>query len=281
MNIKEITQQIKQRLKSKSPTPDLDTYLILSNVLKKSRLDLILSQEQNISSSDLDRIEKYVQQRLNYVPIAYIIGNKEFYGREFITTPDVLIPRPETESIIDIAKEHILNDMSRSIWEIGTGSGCIAITLAAELQNLQIIASDISHKALQVAKNNAIILLGVNHNITWLEGDLLTPFSNIKSEPNLLIANLPYLDPNKYQDDSISLEPDLALYSNNNGLEHYMRLISEINSRFIVMPKIIIEINPEQLDILIEYLSKYFLKYEVKIFKDLQGLDRHLLITPV
>lgn len=279
MNIKEITLQIRQNLNTKSPTPDLDADLILSHILKRDKLDLVLNQDYILSSKEIERIDKCVEQRLNKIPIAYIIGHKEFYGRSFVVNSDVLIPRPETEEIIQITKSVLSNIDLPNIWEIGTGSGCIAITLAAEISQAKVIASDISKQSLLVAKKNAIMLLGEKNNITWLDGDLLDPFQSISSEPNIIIANLPYLDQNKYQDDSILFEPNLALYSSYNGLEHYIRLFQEIKSRFIVYPKILIEINPEQTEILGEHIKEQF-KSKVHIYKDLQGLDRHILIEP-
>ena len=210
--------------------------------------------------------------------MAYIIGYKEFYGRKFIVNSDVLIPRPETEAIIDIAKQILDDDSAPIIWEIGTGSGCIAITLALEMPQAQILASDISPQALQIAKNNDIILTGKQDNITWLEGDLLNPFTQQDTKPDIIIANLPYLNQNQYQDDSILAEPDIALYSPNDGLEHYIRLLQAIKSRFTLYPDIILEINPEQTRPLKSYVQSILPRSNISIYKDLQGLDRHILI---
>lgn len=279
MNIKEITLQIKKILSTKSTTPDLDTDLILSHILKLDKLDLILNEDYILSQLEIERIYQCAQKRLNKIPIAYIIGYKEFYGRKFIVNQDVLIPRPETEEIINITKQTLSNIQSPNIWEIGTGSGCIAITLATELPQAKVIASDISKQALRIAKKNATIILGEKNNITWLAGDLLDPFKIISYDPSLIIANLPYLDKNKYQDDSIASEPNLALYSVHRGLDHYIRLFKEIKSRFTLCPKIIIEINPEQINPLEELIHNLF-ESNIYIYKDLKSLDRHILIEP-
>lgn len=278
MNIKEINLQIKNTLKAKSPTPDLDSTLILEYVLGLSKLDMLLQDEYILSDAELIGINKCIESRLNKTPIAYIIGYKEFYGRKFIVNSDVLIPRPETEAIIDIAKQILDDDSAPIIWEIGTGSGCIAITLALEMPQAQILASDISPQALQIAKNNDIILTGKQDNITWLEGDLLNPFTQQDTKPDIIIANLPYLNQNQYQDDSILAEPDIALYSPNDGLEHYIRLLQAIKSRFTLYPDIILEINPEQASPLENYIKSLIQKSKITIYKDLQGLDRHILI---
>lgn len=278
MNIKEINLQIKNTLKAKSPTPDLDSTLILEYVLGLSKLDMLLQDEYILSDTELIGINECIEARLNNTPIAYIIGYKEFYGRRFIVNSDVLIPRPETEAIIDITKQILDDNSAPIIWEIGTGSGCIAITLALEMPQAQILASDISPQALQIAKNNDIILIGKQDNITWLEGDLLNPFTQQDTKPDIIIANLPYLNQNQYQDDSILAEPDIALYSPNDGLEHYIRLLQAIKSRFTLYPDIILEINPEQASPLENYIKSLIPKSKITIYKDLQGLDRHILI---
>lgn len=278
MNIKEINLQIKNALKAQSSTPDLDSTLILEYILGLTKLDMILQEDYILSESEVLAINKCVQDRLEHTPIAYIIGYKEFYGRKFIVTKDVLIPRPETEAIIDITKNIYSHNTKPTIWEIGTGSGCIAITLKLKIPDSKIIASDISPQALQIAKNNDIILTGKQDNIVWLEGDLLKPFSTEDTKPDIIIANLPYLNQNQYQDDSILAEPDIALYSPNNGLDHYIRLLQEIKSRFTLYPDIILEINPEQASTLENYIKSIIPKSKITIYKDLQGLDRHILI---
>jgi len=280
MNIKEINLQLKQKLQNISPTPDLDADLILEYILGLNKLDRIMQENYILSNFELEAIDNCLKMRLNKIPMAYIIGYKEFYGRKFIVNSDVLIPRPETEAIIDITKQ-IINQPQAIIWEIGTGSGCIAITLALEIPQAKIIASDISPPALQIAKNNAIILIGQQNAITWLEGDLLSPFAKQQNEPKLIIANLPYLDQNQYTDDSILAEPNIALYSDKQGLEHYIRLLEAIQSRFLIwQPKIILEINPEQVSPLEHYLKSCNKNVKITIYPDLQGLARHLLIEP-
>jgi release factor glutamine methyltransferase len=279
MNIKEINQQIKQSLQTNSPTPDLDATLILGYVLGMSKIDLIMQESYILSDFELGAINECLKLRLNKTPMAYILGYKEFYGREFIVNKNVLIPRPETEAIIDMTKD-ILNNKSKSIiWEIGTGSGCIAITLNLELPQAIVVASDISKEALQIAKNNDIILTGTQSSIIWLEGDLLSPFEKEDINPNIIIANLPYLNQNQYQDGSILYEPNIALYSPQDGLEHYIRLLQEIKSRFVIYPHILLEINPEQVQILTDLVKSLYSEAKVKIYQDLQGQDRHILIA--
>lgn len=280
MNIKAINLQLKQQLQNISPTPDLDADLILEYVLGLNKLDMIIQENYILSNFELEAINNCLKMRLNKTPIAYIIGYKEFYGHKFTVNSDVLIPRPETEAMIDVTKQILSPIPHPIIWEIGTGSGCIAISLYLELPQSQILASDISPQALRIAKNNAIILTGKQKDITWLEGDLLQPFTQQQNEPNIIIANLPYLDQNQYTDDSILAEPNIALYSPQQGLEHYIRLLEAIRSRFIILPKILLEINPEQVSPLESYLNSWNQNIKIIIYPDLQGLARHLLIEP-
>lgn len=280
MNIKAINLQLKQQLQNISPTPDLDADLILEYVLGLNKLDMIIQENYILSNFELEAINNCLKMRLNKTPIAYIIGYKDFYGHKFTVNSDVLIPRPETEAMIDITKQILSHIPHPIIWEIGTGSGCIAISLYLELPQSQILASDISPQALRIAKNNAIILTGKQKAITWLEGDLLQPFTQQQNEPNIIIANLPYLDQYKYTDDSILAEPNIALYSPQQGLEHYIRLLEAIRSRFIIFPKILLEINPEQVSPLESYLKSWNRNIKIIIYPDLQGLARHLLIEP-
>lgn len=278
MHIKEINLQIRKSLQYESTTPDLDATLILEYVLGISKLDMMLQDEYSLSASEIMRVNQCVQARLNSIPIAYIIGHKEFYGRQFIVNKNVLIPRPETEAIIDITKNICTDNFKPIIWEIGTGSGCISITLSLEIPESNIIASDISPQALQIARNNDIILKGKQENIVWLEGDLLSPFKTQNAKPDIIIANLPYLNQSRYQDKSILYEPNIALYSPNDGLGHYIRLLQEVKSMLVLYPTIILEINPEQASPLENYIKSLIPQSKIKLYKDLQGLDRHILI---
>lgn len=203
------------------------------------------------------------------LPKAYKDGFKDFYGRDFIVTPDVLIPRPETEQIIDAIlnlagkpylpsvkpSQNILPEQPK-ILEVGTGSGCIAITLKKELPFATIEATDISKKALKIAEKNA-----KKHNaeITFKTSNLL---DNITSNPDLIVANLPYVD--KTWDwldlNSLSYEPELALFANNHGLELIEKLIvqaAEKHTKYLIL-----ESDPCQHQAIIDYAknNNYTLK---------------------
>lgn len=191
--------------------------------------------------------------------------NKDFYGRDFAVSPDVLIPRPETEQIIDevllLAGKPYLAGMKAPsaslpdnplILDIGTGSGCIAITLKLELKNAEVIGMDISDKALRIARNNAEKL---NASVDFIYSDLLRSYTG--KAPDLIVANLPYVDENWdwLDKDTLSNEPSVALYSEDGGLRHIKRLLEELDSR-AWKTKIILEADPCQHEKIIDYANK-------------------------
>lgn len=187
------------------------------------------------------------------LPQAYKLGYQDFYGRDFLVTPDVLIPRPETEQIIDtvlnLAGKAYLPGVKPSpkalpenpiILDVGTGSGCIAVTIEKELPESTVYASDVSENALKIATKNA-----VKHgaHISFIISHLL---KNINIKPDVLVANLPYVDPNwEWLDkESLSHEPDVALYADDHGLKLIKELIIESASRNI--PYLVLEADPSQ-----------------------------------
>jgi release factor glutamine methyltransferase len=210
------------------------------------------------------------------MPVAYIIGKKEFYGMDFLVTPEVLIPRPETECMIDWISRNLPHPPR--IIDIGTGTGCIAISLATLYPESHILGCDISEYALSIARKNDTLILGEDSKIQWIVSDLLEEIPPSYT-PTLITANLPYLDQNRYTDDSISHEPDIALYSPDNGLEHYIRLLNYLASHLFFVPQVlIIEINPEQMDPIANIVTGLFPQHTLDLIYDYAGMVRHLAI---
>lgn len=219
----------------------LDAELILTHFLQASDRSYLTAHSDD-ELADTAAIDTYVSRRAQGEPLAYILGYREFYGRRFFVTPDVLIPRPETETIIDIAKEI----KPERILDVGTGSGCIAITLALELPDAQIDAVDISDDALRIAQKNA-----AHHGVkvTFHKSNLL---ENYRPEPNtLIIANLPYVDAawDWLDHKTLDYEPKLALYAENRGLELIYKLIDQAPANC----PLILEADPCQHDVIIDY----------------------------
>ena len=220
----------------------------------------------------LRRWGKMQRQDPSSEPLAYQRGVQDFYGRDYIVTPDVLIPRPETEQIIDsvlnLAGKPFLPGVKPSqnrlpenpiVLDIGTGSGCIAITIAKEIPEAKVYATDISKEALKIAQKNAK-LHGVH--ISFIISHLL---ENVKFTPDLIVANLPYVDPDwKWLDkDALSYEPSIALYANDHGLALIKELLEESAKRNIKY--VILEADPCQHHDIISYAKQH--KYTIEDIK--------------
>lgn len=183
-----------------------------------------------ITTEKMRKADEMVKKRAMGVPLAYILGEKEFYGRKFEVSADVLIPRPETEDLIDLIKGLDLPKVP-SFLEIGTGSGCIAVTLALEYPQAYVLATDISVKALDVAYRNDIVHEG---RVEFIQSNLLREVQSDEGHFDVMVANLPYIDPTWEWLDrgSLSYEPSRALYvKQDGGLALYHRLFKELRLR--------------------------------------------------
>lgn len=219
----------------------LDAELILLFGLREvlpsgvDRSYLVAHGDIGISQKNWRELDEMLGRRATGEPLAYIIGEKEFYGRKFRVRPGVLIPRPETESLIDLIKELPLPKQPRFL-EVGTGSGCIAITLALEYPQSYVLASDISVTALDIASENDCIHEG---RIELIESNLLRDIEFASEEAqgpehfDVLVANLPYVDKNwEFLDtEALAFEPTRALYAGQGGLALYKRLFQELAER--------------------------------------------------
>ena len=211
-----------------------------------------------------------LRQRLQHIPLAYLLGHKEFYGRTFAVTPDVLIPRPETETLIDIARELTLPD-APTVCDVGTGSGCIAITLALELPQSVLYATDISPAALDIARHSATAL---SANVTFVHSNLLDAFHNPAKIQNLqskirfdlIVANLPYVDPSWQRSPETDHEPSLALFAEDNGLALISQLIAQAPACLTKNGRLLLEADPEQHDMIVRQARQHG-------FRELQRRD--------
>ncbi len=256
-----------EELKDVSDTPRLDIELIICSVLKITKEELFLLKDL----SKIDLIDKLIERRKTGEPIAYILKNKDFFGLEFYVNKNVLIPRPETEILCEVCIKYI-NSNSYTVYDIGTGSGCIAVSIAKGCPNTKIFAIDICDKALSVAKKNTK-LHQCEKQIKLIRSDL---FSNITPEKDsVIVANLPYIETSYKLPRSVSFEPKKALYGGIDGLFIYKKLLSQI-SKF--QPKaIFLEISDQQADPLIRLNISS--PYTIKIYKDLSGHNRIFSLT--
>lgn len=207
----------------------LDCFVLLEHVLAKDRTWLIAHMEFTLEDHHLNRLNTLVAQRFKHTPLAYIVGSKEFYGREFLVNNDVLIPRPESEAIIELLMRFSETHEINTVIDIGTGSGCLAITAALLLPKTHITASDISPDALKVARRNARTY---SVQIRFHVSDLLTDLPGMPSTRHyVILANLPYVPADLITSPEITREPGLALFSDRDGLNHYRRFWQQITGR--------------------------------------------------
>jgi len=207
-------------------TARLDSLVLLSDELGHDKAWVLAHPEYVLQGSVLKKLSTKITQRAQHVPLAYIRGKAEFYGREFMVNKHVLVPRPESESMIDLLKRVVGPDSRTTIIDVGTGSGCLAITAKLELPNSTVVALDSSYECLRVAKQNATKLVA---DITFLESDLLDSMqdSSFKIQDSILLANLPYV-PNDYPvNNAAAHEPPLALFGGSDGLKLYRKLFSQ------------------------------------------------------
>lgn len=232
----------------------LDTEIILADVLGQDRTFLHAHPEQIINSDQCKFANKNLELRLDRTPIAYIIGHKEFYGRQFTVTPATLIPRPESEDIITILGQILPTTNYQSspttLIDVGTGSGCLGITAKLEFPALNITLADISNEALKIASQNANNL---SADVTIIKSDLL---QNYPTNPDIIIANLPYVDLSWDRSPETNHEPDLALFADDHGQLIIKKLITQAKDILTPDGHLIIEADPVQYESLIEFAKK-------------------------
>ena len=215
MNIKNIMRDLSVKLSKVSLSPDLDSEILLMKALGVSRAYLHTYNDKVISESKKKLIEELLNRRMNKEPIAYILGKKEFWSRDFYINQHTLIPRPESEMLVELIIK--ANDRKKisSILELGTGSGCISVSLAKELSHSQIVSIDICAKALEVANKNAQYY-GVN-NISFIKSDWFNKLDNQKFD--CIVSNPPYISEDDPYLSELTFEPSKALVSGDDGLE--------------------------------------------------------------
>lgn len=224
----------------------LDAELILSHTIRKGRTYLHAHGDERMSDRHLEIADARLQLRLDRTPLAYIIGHKDFYGRSFSVSPATLIPRPESETMIDLLKDFArqpelpLSPNAPKLVDVGTGSGCLGITAKLELPELDVTLIDTSRHALTVAENNARRLQA---DVTLLRSDLLRKFP---FEASYILANLPYVGEDWEVSPETRFEPSEALYAKKDGLAVIFRLLEEAPSRLSANGIVFIEADPRQ-----------------------------------
>ena len=296
MDINSILRKSSKELtKAGVATASLDARVLLEDVIKKDSSAIFSHPEMPLTNSQYSRYRSLIRRRKAGEPVAYLVGHKEFYGYDFYLNKNVLIPRPETELVVEnalhfleyrIKNGELSNKSELNIIDIGTGSGCIIISLSKEIPKLEIenwklkiklCASDVSRKALYVARKNAK-LHQVNKDIKFYNSDL---FSNkqMPKKYDIIIANLPYV-PTSYkpQAKSLSYEPKEAIFAGDNGTHIIKIFLDQAKDRINKDGLILIEVDHRNAKELYNWTKKIYPKAKIELLKDLAVLDRVIRI---
>jgi len=274
-----------------SSTPALDAELLLANVMGKDRNYVLSHPSETLSAEQLHRLEEMKLKRLRAYPIPYLTNQREFWGNDFYVDESVLIPRPETEHLIETAIQELAGIPPTYVLDVGTGSGCIAVSMAKEIPQHTYLATDVCPNALRTASLNAI-KNRVGNNITFYEGNLLEPLFDpsapLRNQHLLILANLPYADMDKYGyeptpvprelTEGIHYEPRHAVHGGPGGAVLIKNFLDQVKRYDISGSTIIMEIGYDQAAELTNYIKALFPNAHTKITKDLAGLDRILKV---
>lgn len=263
-----------------SPTPSLDARLILAHAMNYTQEKLLINYDQELKKNTEKFFLTLVERRAKHEPIAYILGKQEFYGLEFAVNKHVLIPRPETELIIDILKEDSAKKSKNqitAILDLGTGSGAISICLAKEIFSANVTAAEISDDAIKVAKSN-ILKHRVQTQVDLIKSDW---YSGVKKGQKFdyIVSNPPYIcrsEIDQMSKETIYFEPALALYADNEGLASYEAIIQNSHNFLKKDGKIIFEIGCSQKNKILDLLKSAGFKNAL-VKQDLLGLDRVII----
>ncbi len=251
--------------------PYFEAELLLRHALKIDRVELYQELNCVLSTVQDEEFQRLIERRLNNEPAAYIIGHREFYGLDFTVNPDVLIPRPESEMLVGKAIELVHNHCLSTVADIGTGCGAIAISLAINLPDSVIFATDISASALRVAFSNCR-KHGVTDRVELLQGDLLDP---LPGPVDLIIANLPYVrEPELCAVNTVNFEPILALNGGADGLDTIRRLCLQTGKKLCPGGYLLLEVGQGQGESVTDFLRSLYSSAEVELMPDLSGIGR-------
>ena len=282
MTLAEALRETGRRLDPIGGSGRLDALLILESITGLTRERFIVDDRRLLTDAERDALAAAVALRLTGVPVAYITKTAGFYGRTFAVDERVLVPRPETEHLIEaaIADLRARGKADSRVADIGTGSGAIAITLAAEVSGAWVFGTDISRDAIAVARGNAAAN-NVFQECTFLHGDLAAPL--VRFAPfDCVIANLPYVPTADIASapDPVSYEPRLALDGGSDGLDLYRRLLPQLAPLLAPRALVVLEAAPDSIAALVGLVQTAFPREAAEIGSDYAGLERFVAFRP-
>lgn len=263
--------------KANADSPRLEAEVLLAEALQCQRIELYTRFDQVPPDEPMAKFRGWVKQRIAGEPVAYIVGHREFYSLKFAVDSNVLIPRPETEHVVVAALEAAkrIEDRPLRVLDVGTGSGCIAITLAKHLPDCKIAATDISPAAISVAKQNAEAH-GVFEKIRFFSGDLFAALPAGSNPVHLIVSNPPYIGTREMEtvDQQVrEFEPQIALFAGEAGTDVIARLVAEAPERLLPNGFLIFETSPVIMNDCLKLVEQSGLQL-VEVVKDLAGLKR-------
>ena len=258
--------------------PRTNAELLLGAVLNKSKVDLYLDRDRILTSDEVEKFNQCIKERLSHRPVQYIIGTVEFFGLEFKVDQRVLIPRPDTETLVEMVIEQLANKENPRIIDLGTGSGAIAISLAVNLKSPFVYATDVSKDALEVAKENAI-KNKVEREIEFLCGDLFEPLKNknLEGQIDCVVSNPPYVSKEELETLPTEIrdyEPIVALESTEEGIFFHKKIIENSLDFLKKGGFLVLETAFGQAEKVADLIRQSKDFNSIKIGKDLGGIDR-------
>ena len=253
---------------------EAEIYLLLSELLSVPRNELVLLKNKSLTPKEEFTLKQWLERRLRHEPLQYIIEKAYFYGLELKVTPSVLIPRPETESLVVLALEVIKKVSSCRVIDVGTGSGAIALAIKHECPSARVLGVDIYDQVLEVAKHNARKL---NLKVDFCLSDLLEEVYEDALQTNLIVANLPYLPMGDITELSpeVRAEPTRALFAGKDGLELYRKLLAQAYELLEQGCVMVLELDPRNIQTAFSEASDWQSR---RIEKDLVNRDRFLVL---
>ncbi|MEO6457317.1 MAG: peptide chain release factor N(5)-glutamine methyltransferase [Chloroflexia bacterium] len=279
MTVSEALQQAAKRLSSNSSSPRLDAEVLLAHLLGTPRASLLANSQQVLTAKQSTTMKGLIERRTHGEPVAYLTGHKEFYGFDLFITPDVLVPRPETESVVDACLEVLVDLDNSQLADIGTGSGAIAIAVTKHNSRVRASATDIFLPAIEVARRNCE-RHGVADRVTLYTGHLLQPLKGkFPNKFNVVAANLPYVPPGEASPDVATWEPNVAVFGGgDDGTALIREFLREAPAYLLPGGTVVMETAHSQGALVARLAKRAFPGAEVEVRKDLAGYDRIVVI---
>ena len=273
MKIEELLRYGKEKLeKQKVEDTSIISRILMQYVLKIDRNKLIINKNDNVDINKENEYKEYIEKIIKGKPVQYITNNQEFMKLNFYVDENVLIPQPDTEILVEEVIKSIDIMENIEILDMCTGSGCIGISLAKNIENTKVTLVDISKEAIEIAKKNAI-QNGVENKVTFIQSDM---FENVKGKFDIIVSNPPYIKTDEISilSKEVQNEPTLALDGGQDGLVFYRQIIKQANNYLKHNGYLCMEIGEDQKEEVLELIKQEANYVNIKTYKDLSGNDR-------